>query len=186
LFVLSHGTVSISTVSLLAGNPSGATGISWDVNSLLRLKIESATSPLYRDDLQLMTSNVFFGVPDGLALVPGTYQWLRQQRHDPLRQQRELRFNTALSNLAPGALINASNILLGLTTASDHLPVVADFTIPVPGSNLRLGSPILTAGTSFRFAVSNADGSVITSDEQSVSEFTSRPTVCRPRPVGRS
>jgi hypothetical protein len=40
--------------------------------------------------------------------------------------------NTALnSDLASGAPISASQLYLDLTTASDHLPVMADYTIPI-------------------------------------------------------
>ena len=54
-------------------NLSGATNIDWTTNSLLNLKSESATSLHYRDDFQIMTTNVYYGAPGGLAYVPGTY-----------------------------------------------------------------------------------------------------------------
>ena len=52
-----------------------------------------------------------------------------------------------------------------LTTASDHLPVVADYTIPLPPS-LRLVNGFLSPTAGFQFAVSNCDGTAITSGQQ--------------------
>jgi hypothetical protein len=76
--------------------------------------------------------------------------------------------NTALAgDLAPGAPITAEQLYLDLTNASDHLPVVADYTITVAVPPVALGSGVLSGGGSFQFAVSNADGTAITSGEQS-------------------
>ena len=40
--------------------------------------------------------------------------------------------NTALDNLVSNAPINKATLLSALTTASDHLPVVADYSILLP------------------------------------------------------
>jgi PKD repeat protein len=37
-----------------------------------------------------------------------------------------------LTNVSPGAPITAAQLYQDLTTASDHLPIVADYTIPLP------------------------------------------------------
>jgi endonuclease/exonuclease/phosphatase family metal-dependent hydrolase len=113
-------------------NPSGVTGIDWSVNSLQSLKTESAMSLRYRDDLELMTSNVLYSVPGGLALVPGTYHAFGNNGTTPYSASVNSGSNTSLTNLMAGAPISASTLLQDLTNASDHLPVVADFTIPVP------------------------------------------------------
>jgi PKD repeat protein len=111
-------------------NPSGATGIAWDGDSLLNMKSESATDLRYRDDLQIMTSDVYNGVPGGLALVPGTYHTFGNNGTTPYQGSVNSGSNTALNNdLAPGAPISASQLYQDLATASDHLPVVADYTI---------------------------------------------------------
>ncbi len=75
--------------------------------------------------------------------------------------------NTALTNLAPGAPITATQLYNYLTTASDHLPVVADYTIPVPAPllDLRLGNAQASIN-GIQFAVSNANGTAITASEQ--------------------
>jgi len=150
-------------------NPSGATGINWSVNSLQYTKTESSTGLRYRDDMHLMTSNVFYGVPGGLALVPGTYHPFGNNGTTGYGASVNSGSNTSLTNLTPGAPISASALLLDLTTAADHLPVVADYTIPVPSTlvPIKLGPLIATLNSTVRFAVSNVDGTPITMGEQS-------------------
>src|SRR5207245_417695 len=121
----------------------------------------------YRDDLQLMTSNVFYSVPGGLAFIPGTYHAFGNNGTTPYGTSVNSGSNTSLTNLMAGAPITASALYQDLTNASHHLPVVADYTIPAPVSNLRLSASILFPGNSFQFAVSNADGTPITPAEQS-------------------
>jgi PKD repeat protein len=112
-------------------NPSGVTGIDWSTNSLMDQKTESAPDLRYRDDLQIMTTNVFYGQPGGLALVPGTYHVFGNNGTTPYQGSVSVG-NSALSNLAVGAPIDAATLYRDLTNAADHLPVVADYTIPVP------------------------------------------------------
>ena len=117
-------------------NPSGASNVNWATNNappfILAMETESATDLRYRDDLQLMTTNVYFGVAGGLALVPGTYHVFGNNGTTPYYGSVNSGSNTALnSDLASGAPISASQLYLDLTTASDHLPVVADYTIPI-------------------------------------------------------
>jgi hypothetical protein len=113
-------------------NLSGATTIDWGVDSLLSLKTESATDLRYRDDLQVMTSNVYYGVPGGLALVPGTYHAFGNNGTTPYEGSVSSGSDTALNgDLGPSPLISAATLYTDLTTASDHLPMVADYTIPV-------------------------------------------------------
>jgi PKD repeat protein len=114
-------------------NPSGATGINWSVNSLMNQKTESAPDLRYRDDLQIMTTNVFYGQSGGLALVPGTYHVFGNNGTTPYQGSVSVG-NSALTNLAAGAPIDAGTLYHDLTNASDHLPVVADYTIPVPAA----------------------------------------------------
>ena len=133
-------------------NPSGAANINWGTNtappSILAMETESATDLRYRDDLQLMTTNVYFGVAGGLALVPGTYHVFGNNGTTPYYGSVNSGSNTALnSDLASGAAISASQLYLDLTTASDHLPVVADYTIPITVPAPVLQSVTGTGGT---------------------------------------
>ncbi len=117
-------------------NPTGAANINWGTNtvppSILAMETESAMDLRYRDDLQVMTTNVYYGQPGGLALVPGTYHVFGNNGTTPYYGSINSGSNTALaSDLVSGALISAAQLYLDLTNASDHLPVVADYTIPI-------------------------------------------------------
>jgi endonuclease/exonuclease/phosphatase family metal-dependent hydrolase len=149
-------------------NPSGTTGISCDLDSLMDQKTESAPDLRYRDDLQIMTTNVFYGQPEGLTLVPGTYH-VFANNGTTLYQGSVSTGNSALTNIPAAAPIDAATLYCDLTNASDHLPVVADYTVPVPASalpGLRLVNFIFSSNSGFQFAVSNMDGTPITVTEQ--------------------
>ena len=133
-------------------NPSGATNINWGTNTappaILVMETESATDLRYRDDLQVMTTNVYFGVAGGLALVPGTYHVFGNNGTTPYYGSVNSGSNTALnSDLTPGAPISAAQLYLDLANASDHLPVVADYTIPITVPAPVLQSVTGTGGT---------------------------------------
>ena len=113
-------------------NPSGATGINWGVNSLLSMKTESATDLRYRDDFLVGTTNVYNAVGGGLALVPNTYHTFGNNGSTAYEGSVTSGSDTALnSDLAPGSPVSAAQLYKDLSTGSDHLPVVADYTIPV-------------------------------------------------------
>ena len=119
-------------------NPIGATGDSGDYFLMSVVVRESATDLRYRDDLQVMTTNVYSGAPGGLALVPATYHVFGNNGTTPYEGSVNSGANTALHDLEPGAAIAGAQLLSDLATATDHLPVVADYTLP-------LAPPALTA-----------------------------------------
>jgi PKD repeat protein len=111
---------------------------------LLSAKSETATALEWRFDLQLMTSNVFFGVAGGLTYVPGTYHIFGNNGTTPYEHSVNNGSNTALNtDLVANATISAAQLYLDLTGASDHLPVVADYTVTVPDPPVAsfIGSP---------------------------------------------
>jgi hypothetical protein len=149
-------------------NPSGATDIDWSTNSLMDQKTESAPDLRYRDDLQIMTTNVFYGQAGGLALVAGTYHIFGNNGTTPYQVSVTVG-NSALTNIPAGAPIDAATLYRDLTNASDHLPVVADYTVPVPAPALpalKLVNFVFSSNAGFQFAVSNMDGTPITLAEQ--------------------
>ncbi len=114
----------------LATNP--AVNIDWTINSLLNVKTDSATSLHYRDDLQVGTTNIYFGLAGGLALVQGTYHTFGNNGSVAYEKSVNGGTDTALnSDLKPGSPISAAQLYLDLSTGSDHYPVVADYIIPV-------------------------------------------------------
>ena len=128
-------------------NTNGATGISWTGNSLLSEKTESATSLHYRDDFEMSTGNIFYRASNGLALVAGTYHVFGNNGTTAYETSVDSGSDTALSSdLAAGSRISASQLYLDLTGASDHLPVVADYTIPVPPPATGFTYSVATSG----------------------------------------
>jgi PKD repeat protein len=135
-------------------NTNGANNINWSANSssLLYLKTEDDFSLHYRDDLQVCTTNVYYGAPGGLALVANTYHAFANNGTTAYEGNVTNGTDTALnSDLVPGSPIGALQLLTNIVGASDHLPVVADYTIPVnqPGaaftaSPTNTGLPPLT------------------------------------------
>jgi PKD repeat protein len=116
-------------------NTNGTTGINWANGSQLAVKTESATDLHYRDDFQVVSSNVFAGAAGGLALVSGTYHTFGNNGTTPYQgsvNSGNTSLNSDLTTNVTG--ISATQLYQYLTTASDHLPVVADYTIPVPSS----------------------------------------------------
>jgi hypothetical protein len=110
-----------------------------DGSSILKWESEKATKLQFRDDLQLVTASVGTGngvnlTMPGLQMVPGSLEVFGNNGSVAYEGNVTLRTNTALSDLS-----NQTTILQDLTTATDHLPVVADYTIVAPGDFNRDG-----------------------------------------------
>jgi endonuclease/exonuclease/phosphatase family metal-dependent hydrolase len=146
-------------------NVTGATGINWGTftsnTNILATETESAIDLRYRDDLLIMTSNIYYGSPGGLKYVAGTCHTFGNNGTTAYYGSVNSSSNTSLNNnLAPGCSISAPQLYVDLTDASDHLPVVADYTIPVP-------APVVTGmstdGTNLVLNVfNNVQGGILT------------------------
>ncbi|MGD0058635.1 MAG: hypothetical protein ABSD58_04375 [Verrucomicrobiia bacterium] len=128
-------------------NPTNITPEQWDLNSMLSLKSEEDYKLHWRFDIQIMTSNVLYGVGGGLTLVPGTYHIFGNNGSVPYEASVNDGSNTALNNdLTTNVTgITATQLYQYLTTASDHLPCVADYTIPVPVQTTNASSFLVTS-----------------------------------------
>ncbi len=82
---------------------------------------ESATSLQYRDDVQLVSGPMMNEY--GMQQVPGSYTAFGNNGTTAVRHSVAGGGNTALSDLP-----NQSAVLSALTTVTDHLPVVADYS----------------------------------------------------------
>jgi hypothetical protein len=141
-------------------NVSGATSIDWGTSTtltnILAMETESATDLRYRDDLQVMTTNVYYGSGGGLAYVAGTYHTFANNGTTPYNGSVNSGSDTALNNRlqtnAP-VFITAAQLLTDLASASDHLPVVADYTVPLPAPTIPSFS---LAGTNLVLNVANS------------------------------
>ena len=134
-------------------NVTGASGIDFTASSLLSWKTESSRSLHYRDDLQVMSSDVYNGVAGGLAYVSGTYHTFGNNGSVSYKSSI-ISGNTALSNdLQSNPPISAAQCYTNLYGASDHLPVVADYTIPTgvsctpPTASVSGGQTICQSGS---------------------------------------
>lgn len=141
-------------------NVAGSTTINWSSSTantnILFMLTEEAYDLRYRDDLQVMTTNVYYGAPGGLRYVPGTYHAFANDASMAYGQSVSAGSDTALdSDLATNGpvFITASQLYIDLTGASDHLPVVADYTIPVPPPDV---SSLSLEGTNLLFNVANS------------------------------
>lgn len=102
----------------------------WNTSAFLPILTESATNLRYRDDLQFMSPAVFYGASAGLNYVPGSHHAFGNNGTVALGKSVNQPSNTALSGLQ--GPIAPADALAALTTGSDHLPVVADYTVGTP------------------------------------------------------
>lgn len=140
-------------------NVTNNPNINWETDTsntnLLLMMTEHSYDLEYRDDLQLMTTNIYYGAPSGFQYVPGTYHTFGNNGTTAYYANVANGTDTALNNLVTNGptFINATNIYHDLTNASDHLPVVADYAVPVP-------SPVLAGVAAYgnNLAFNVADG----------------------------
>jgi len=139
-------------------NPTNNKSINWHSSSastnILAQESDNCEFIQYRDDLEMMTTNVYFGATGGLKYVPGTYHTFGNNGSVNYQGTVNTSANTSLNNLATNGpvFISAAQLLVDLTGGSDHLPVVADYTIPIPAPVI---SGVSLAETNLIFAVTN-------------------------------
>jgi predicted extracellular nuclease len=95
-----------------------------DSASFITLISETATNLQFRDDMQLMTGPTL-NDPSGLQLIAGSEMVFANNGSVPLNGAINSGSNTAYPTLP-----NRSIVLNDLTTATDHLPMVADYGFP--------------------------------------------------------
>ena len=139
-------------------NPTNNPNINWSAyttgTNILVMLTEHSYELEYRDDLQVMTTNVYYGAAGGLKYVPGTYHTFGNSGtayYGSVNSGANAALNNRLVTNAP-VFISAAQLYLDLTNASDHLPVVADYTIPLPAPVI---SSFSLAGTNLVFNVAN-------------------------------
>lgn len=127
-------------------NTNASANINWSSSTsnpqILFMLSEESYELRYRDDIQIMTSNVYYQVTGGLRYVPGTFHSFGNNATTTWGKSVNTSANTALNDLDSVKTsvtgLTASVLLLDLTGASDHLPTVADYTIPLP-------TPVITS-----------------------------------------
>ena len=90
----------------------------------------------------MMTTNIYSGTPGGLELVAGTYHPFGNNGTTAYEGSVNSGTNTALNGrlVTNGAGFQSAprNFTLTSPAPADHLPVVADYTIPIP-------APVITS-----------------------------------------
>jgi hypothetical protein len=101
----------------------------WIGSAFKTIETDSSTSLDFRDDLELMASSTFADTsPNGLNYISSSFHTFGNNgtygQGSPTKAS-----NTALNDLDPNGPFTISAVENALTTASDHLPVVGDYTI---------------------------------------------------------
>jgi hypothetical protein len=144
-------------------NPARSLTTNFDGSTVPANLTDAATYLQYRDDYQMMTTNIYYNTPGGLALVAGTYHPFGNNGTTAYHSSANSGSNTSLNNrlVTNGpAFISAAQLYVDLTGASDHLPIVANYTIPLPAPVI---SNVSLAATNLVLNVANcATGGVCT------------------------
>ncbi len=112
-------------------NASNDYNETWDTSTYLTFLTESSTGLDYRDDIQFMSAAVYNGTSTaGLRYVPGSFNIFGNNGSVALGKSVDQTSNTALNGLTGSITPVAARS--ALTTASDHLPVVADYIVVPP------------------------------------------------------
>ena len=143
--ILSTSLIGIPGIDVY--NPGASTGLNWTLNSLIFEKTDSSRSLHYRDDFQVMSSNVYYGVTNGLAYVSGTYHTFGINGSVPYLNSAIAGNNSLDSDLQSNPPISPAQCYTNLYGGSDHYPVVADYTIPVPAPSVAPGASFTASPT---------------------------------------
>ena len=119
-------------------NPSNQSE-TWTENATFASDLTEENYDLrYRDDLELMTQNVYGGTSSALNYVSGSLHAFGNNGSIGVYGTVDSSANIAAwTNIPSNAPISASTIAYDLTTASDHCPIVADYqlgAVPEPGA----------------------------------------------------
>ncbi len=98
---------------------------------------EASTALKYRDDIQFLSPDIYNGTASAaLRYVPNSFRAFGNNASTTYAKSVNTSANTSLNNLQGS--ITASQALSALTTASDHLPVVADYVVATPYNTWQL------------------------------------------------
>ena len=113
-------------------NPSDNYNETWEYNSTYKgIMTEKDTDLEYRDDLQTMTGNVFTDSPGTLDYIANSLHAFGNNGNTAEGGSVNSTSNTALNDIIGNGPLTPSEVYAAMNpnTGSDHLPVVADYSI---------------------------------------------------------
>ena len=121
-------------------NPTDNYNETWN-SAYTSILTEKDTELEYRDDIEMMTSNVYSGSPGDLNLIANSYHAFGNNGSVGYEQSVNQSANTALNDINGHGSLTSSQVLSAMNASlgSDHLPVVADYSILI-GATWSAGS----------------------------------------------
>jgi endonuclease/exonuclease/phosphatase family metal-dependent hydrolase len=131
-------------------NPSNNYNITWGSGTLSLLS-EKDTSLEYRDDLQLMTSNIYNDTAGTLDYVSGSLHAFGNNGSTSYKSSVNSGSNTALNDIVGNGSLTTSQVFAAenASVGSDHLPVVADYTIAIGPNGIWNGGTANWSNTAY-------------------------------------
>ncbi len=115
-------------------NPTDNYSLNWSENSTYKgILTESDNDLRYRDDLQTMTSNVLNDAPGTLDYIANSYHAFGNNGSTAVFGNINSGSNSALNDIIGNGSLTPSQVFAAMnnSTGSDHLPVVADYSIGI-------------------------------------------------------
>jgi endonuclease/exonuclease/phosphatase family metal-dependent hydrolase len=121
-------------------NPTNNYSLTWG-SSTPSLLTEHDTDLTYRDDLQLMTANVYNDSSGTLDYIAGSLHTFGNNGTTSYGGNVNTSSNTALNDIVGNGSLTPRGVLSAMNTSlgSDHLPVVADYTIATQPNGIWFG-----------------------------------------------
>ncbi len=114
-------------------NPTDDYTQNWGLTAFSAIQTESDISLSYRDDLQLMTGNVYNGTSGSINYITNSFHAFGNNGTTKEGKATNNTSNTALNdlnNVSRGTLTSATVLaVMNSSIGSDHLPAVADYTV---------------------------------------------------------
>ncbi len=122
-------------------NPTNDYTQDWTTAAYKSIMTDSVATLNYRDDLQLMTSNVYNGTPGSLSYVGNSYHVFGNNGTTAKGAAANLPTNTSINDINGNGTLTSTQVLAAMnkSTGSDHMAVVADYTITTSVNGIWLG-----------------------------------------------
>jgi autotransporter-associated beta strand protein len=121
-------------------------------SSTLSVLTDADTALRYRDDVQTMTYNVFSDAPGVLGYINNSYHAFGNNGTTPYAGSVNSGSNTSLNDLVGPLSASTVKAAENKSIGSDHLPVVADYSLALQAQNLtwnNVGTTLVNNGVTW-------------------------------------